>query len=40
MLLDQGALWTPDDVGKAYDLSGQRRRPTAHRNALAARVRP
>jgi hypothetical protein len=22
MLLDQGALWTPDDVGTAYDLSG------------------
>jgi hypothetical protein len=22
MLLDQGALWTPDDAGTAYDLSG------------------
>jgi hypothetical protein len=21
-LLDQGALWTPDDAGEAYDLSG------------------
>lgn len=38
MLLDQGARWTPDDVGTAYDLSGPNEDDLLPKGSVESRV--